>query len=522
MLWIKNTSLLRPALLLPAGFLLILCILLIYSIFFPSAPASDLLLSDQKPLFGALSLNTANVLTGGVNIPPTALINANPVVGNAPHSVTLNGSGSTDIDGVIADYHWSFGDGQSGAGISAVHDYVQVGLYEVVLTVTDNSGATGTQTTFINVGVDSGANNPPVAVFNALPDSGVVPLEVIFDASDSADSDGTIASYNWDFGDNQSGSGMIVSHSYGLAGSYTVTLTVTDNDLAASTYSKNITAAPSEPDMHPPIAFFNAQPSQGYVPLTVDFDASGSTDSDGVIINYAWDFGDGHAGTGMETSHQYTSPAIYVVTLTVTDNDSLTNTYSATISAGEESSSPSPEPSPTPQPSNTPSPDPSPSPSVTVSPTITPVPQNQPPSFEQILPQEVEVGEDLVLEPRVTDDGLPDPPAALAYYWSKRSGPGAVSFSDQTSPDTSAVFQIEGEYELILDIYDGEHVVSMVVEVKVQQRDSGAQISIPGNRQYSVRPGGTVTIPVVVTVRRPSLAGYVFKITSSVFEFILE
>jgi len=72
-------------------------------------------------------------------------------------------------------------------------------------------------------------NSPPVASFAASPSSGTIPLSVSFNASSSYDSDGTIATYDWDFGDGGHGSGIIVAHTYTTAGAYTVNLTVRDN-----------------------------------------------------------------------------------------------------------------------------------------------------------------------------------------------------------------------------------------------------------------------------------------------------
>jgi PKD repeat protein len=89
-------------------------------------------------------------------------------------------------------------------------------------------------------------NIAPVASFTAVPASGPAPLAVAFDASGSTDVDGTIASYLWDFGDTQTDSGVLVSHSYTQTESkvYTVVLTVADDDGATDTAVKNISVTP--------------------------------------------------------------------------------------------------------------------------------------------------------------------------------------------------------------------------------------------------------------------------------------
>ena len=82
---------------------------------------------------------------------------------------------------------------------------------------------------------------PPVAYFTYSPENPVVGEEITFDASSSHDSDGTIVSYGWDFGDTNSASGQVVTHTYSEPSEYTVTLTVTDNDGLEDSLSKFIT-----------------------------------------------------------------------------------------------------------------------------------------------------------------------------------------------------------------------------------------------------------------------------------------
>ncbi len=165
----------------------------------------------------------------------------------------------------------------------------------------------------------------PTASFTADPTSGVYPLDVSFDASASADSDGTIVSYAWDFGDMTNGSGATTTHTYTAKGTYTVTLTVTDGDSLSATATATITITSA-----PPMAAFTADPLTGRAPLDVSFDASTSTD-DGSIASYEWNFGDETNGTGVTATHTYATEGTYTVTLTVTDDDSYTSTATATI-----------------------------------------------------------------------------------------------------------------------------------------------------------------------------------------------
>jgi PKD repeat protein len=173
------------------------------------------------------------------------------------------------------------------------------------------------------------ANVPPVADANG-PYTGTVGLAVSFDGSGSFDSDGTIVAYDWDFGDGSSGTGVSPSHTYASDATFAVTLTVTDD--AGDSDSTSTTASIDPIPNVPPTADAGG-PYTGTVGSAVSFDGSGSSDSDGTIDSYAWDFGDGSSGTGVSASHTYASDATFAVTLTVTDNDgeSDTDSTSATI-----------------------------------------------------------------------------------------------------------------------------------------------------------------------------------------------
>ena len=131
--------------------------------------------------------------------------------------------------------------------------------------------------------------------------------------------DGSIAGYHWDFGDGQSADGVQVTHTYNTPGGYAVTLTA-DDGTSVSNSKSIITKTLMIND--PPAS--NAGPDQIVGPgEVVTFDASRSTDPDGNIIKYSWDFGDKTNETGAKVSHTYTQPGTYTVRLRVRDSSGI-------------------------------------------------------------------------------------------------------------------------------------------------------------------------------------------------------
>ncbi|HMG35079.1 MAG TPA: glycoside hydrolase family 44 protein [Blastocatellia bacterium] len=175
------------------------------------------------------------------NQPPTARIAATPASGVAPLTVSFDGSGSTDADGTVSSYAWSFGDGGTASGATASHVYSSAGSFTATLTVTDNVGSRSSTSAVINVSAP--ANQPPVARISASPTTGTSPLAVSFSGTGSSDPDGSISAYAWSFGDGTTASGSTTSHTYSSAGNFTATLTVTDNQGATSSTSVPITVS---------------------------------------------------------------------------------------------------------------------------------------------------------------------------------------------------------------------------------------------------------------------------------------
>jgi len=260
------------------------------------------------------------------NIAPTAALTASETSGVAPLTVSFDGSGSSDIDGTIVGYSWNFGNGQSGSGLTPSATYAIPGSYPVVLTVTDNKGATSTATTTIVVAKP--LNQSPVAALTATPTTGNAPLLVQLSSAGSTDADGAISSYSWNFGNSTTGSGPSASVVYTTPGTYTVTLTVTDNDGATNAKSTTVTVAAANVA---PTAVIQAAPTAGSAPMVVSVNGANSSDPDGSIVNYAWDFGNGQTATGATAQTTYTTTGTFVLKLTVTDNKGATKTAQTSI-----------------------------------------------------------------------------------------------------------------------------------------------------------------------------------------------
>jgi PKD repeat protein len=97
-----------------------------------------------------------------------------------------------------------------------------------------------------------------------------------------------------------------------------------------------------KPENKSPIAAMEFAPTWGETPLTVHFSAATSTDPDGKIASYSWDFGDGEKGAGLFTEHEYTKKGSFIITLTVTDDQGATSSTKGTVFVTEPPTPPPP------------------------------------------------------------------------------------------------------------------------------------------------------------------------------------
>lgn len=171
-------------------------------------------------------------------------------------------------------------------------------------------------------------NAPPSASFLASAPWVRPGSPVTFDAGASTDSDGTIVAYWWDLGDGSADSGPIAHHAYARSGRFTVVLTVVDDRGAFDTAVLGMAVS------LPPIASFSVSPPAAAPGAPIRFDASNSADPDGVIVLFAWDFGDGGQADGVAVTHAYLRQGNFTVHLSVTDDLGATDGMEDTIKIG--------------------------------------------------------------------------------------------------------------------------------------------------------------------------------------------
>ncbi|MEQ9297821.1 MAG: PKD domain-containing protein [Cyclobacteriaceae bacterium] len=174
--------------------------------------------------------------------------------------------------------------------------------------------------TFVGCGEDEPENNAPTADFTIGGQDPYYFDEEVSFTDASTDADGEIVSWFWDFGDNSTSTDQSPMHTYTTKAEYTVSLTVTDDGGASAATSKTISIRDLADDNIAPSASFTASDTLVLNGSDVVF-TNGSTDSDGMIVSYAWDFGDG-SGTSTDESPTYAfnEVGVYDISLTVADD----------------------------------------------------------------------------------------------------------------------------------------------------------------------------------------------------------
>jgi PKD repeat protein len=253
-------------------------------------------------------------------------------------SCSFDASTSTAL--AAASYAWTFGDNSSGTGKTASHSYAAAGTYSVTLTVTD---ANGTSSVTKQVTVSATGNQAPVARFTVTCPT----TKCAFDASGSTDDVG-IVSYAWNWGNGRSEShvGPTANNTF-VAGTYNVTLTVTDGGGLTGSVTQSVTVPTPTGGNQAPSATINA-PANGTSVVqgsTVSFSGSGTDPEDGALTGAAlvWTSSrDGQIGTGASFSTSGLSVGSHTITLTSTDTQGAHGTATITVTVTSASTNQSP------------------------------------------------------------------------------------------------------------------------------------------------------------------------------------
>jgi len=278
------------------------------------------------------SVNIRLVPPGFVPAGPVAAYTYSPTLPVPNSPVKFDGSASLS-DTAIIGYSWDFGDGTTGTGVSPQHTYRSAGSYDVTLTIADDKGRVSNPCKGTIV---VATTTPPVANFVFSPTTPAPGQTIFFNASTSVAGTGrTITDCAWDFGNGTSAHGVTTTTSYDAAGTYNVTLVVTDDVGQTASRSQGVTVSLSSAAA--PSAAFVFSPGSPAVGEPLFFDASTSAAATGhSITSYAWTFGDGTTGTGRTLTKTvgYASAGTYNVVLTVTDDLGHTGSTSRAVAIG--------------------------------------------------------------------------------------------------------------------------------------------------------------------------------------------
>ncbi len=288
---------------------------------------------------------------------PHAQLTAAPSPAASGATVTFDASGSSDADGPLT-YEWDLDNNgtyetNTGSTPTATRSFAKAGEYTVGVKVTDTDTTTDTAKAAVVV-----QNQGPSASFTA-PSSVTSGTQVSFDASGSADPDGSIAKYEWDLDGNgtyetSTGTTPTTSKTYATPGEITIGLQVTDDEGATATTTRALTI-----QNRAPAASFTASPNPVATGIQVTFNGAGSTDPDGTIAKYEWDL-DGNGtyetdtGATATTTNTYATAANLTIGLRVTDNNGATATTTRALTVQNRAPTASFTASPNPVPTGTP------------------------------------------------------------------------------------------------------------------------------------------------------------------------
>jgi hypothetical protein len=375
--------------------------------------------------------------------------------------VTLDGSASSDPDGDLLSFAWSFASRPPGS-LASISDPTAVmptfdvdvpGRYVLGLVVDDGQAQSPPDT----VAVDT-LNSPPVA--NAGDDQTVLVAEsVILDGSGSTDVDGDLLSFAWSFSVRPPGSSAVLANptnvtsgfEVDLAGTYVVQLIVNDGTADSAPDTVVIDTGNSTP-------VADAGPDQTvFVTDAVSLDGSGSSDADGDLLTFQWSFSAKPAGSAASLSNAAAIGPTFVV--------DLPGTYVLQLVVDDGSAASLPD-------------------------TVSIVTENSPPVADPGPDQTVSLSGTVILDGSGSNDVDSDP---LTFRWSFTSLPAssAAVLDDPTVVSPSFVADTPGSYVVQLVVNDG--IVDSVPGTVVVVTENTAPVARAGSDR-TVAVGGTVVL----------------------------
>ena len=253
---------------------------------------------------------------------------------------------STDSDGTIVSWDWSFGDGNTSTAQNPSNTYAANGTYTVSLTVTDNDGNTATASQSVTVNDGAGPSTMHVETISDVTTvrgggGGTAEVTVtIHDTDGNPVADATVfGEYSGDVSGTPSGvtdaNGQVaLASDFFTARPFTIDFCVSNVTNATLTYdpadNSDASYACEATGNQSPVASFTVSTSL----LTADFTDT-STDSDGTVVSWAWDFGDGNTSTAQNPSNTYAANGTYTVSLTVTDDMGATSSASQSVTVND-------------------------------------------------------------------------------------------------------------------------------------------------------------------------------------------
>ncbi|MBE3101189.1 MAG: PKD domain-containing protein, partial [Firmicutes bacterium] len=233
---------------------------------------------------------------------------------------------------ISVSYSWDWnGDGTYDNTVSTAvvkHIFESSGVFDVALKISLSSGLESIDKIKVTI------NSNPTADAGG-PYTGKVDQIITFDGSKSTDSDGTISEYSWDFGDTSTiATGQKPTHAFSAAGTYNIKLIVKDDKGALSTESVALATIEAEANLAPTADA--GGPYTDKVGQSITFDGSASTDSDGTIAEYSWNFGNNSTiATGQKPTHTFSTAGTYTIKLIVKDDKGALSTESVALATIE-------------------------------------------------------------------------------------------------------------------------------------------------------------------------------------------